>query len=133
MANTTQQSGTLYNALTAGSKIIGTIVADSDIRIDGRVEGDMQCSGKVVIGEKGSVKGSIACQNAEIMGLLDGPADTCSARVGENRRRREDTDPDSGTQCRIQRDLLNGEKERQQCHKQHKIKQLTLNFHYHEN
>ena len=74
MANTTQQSGTLYNALTAGSKIIGTIVADSDIRIDGRVEGDMQCSGKVVIGEKGSVKGSIAS------------ADTCSARVGENRR-----------------------------------------------
>ena len=72
MANTAQQSGTLYNALTAGSKIIGTIVADSDIRIDGRVEGDMQCSGKVVIGEKGSVKGSIACQNAEIMGLLDG-------------------------------------------------------------
>ena len=72
MANTTQQSGTLYNALTAGSKIIGTIIADSDIRIDGRVEGDMQCSGKVVIGEKGSVKGSIACQNAEIMGLLEG-------------------------------------------------------------
>ena len=72
MATTTQQSGTLYNALTAGSKIIGTIIADSDIRIDGRVEGDMQCSGKVVIGEKGSVKGSIACQNAEIMGLLDG-------------------------------------------------------------
>ena len=72
MANTTQQSGTLYNALTAGSKIIGTIIADSDIRIDGRVEGDMQCSGKVVIGEKGSVKGEIACQNAEIMGMMEG-------------------------------------------------------------
>ena len=72
MANTTQQSGTLYNALTAGSKIIGTIIADSDIRIDGRVEGEMQCSGKVVIGEKGSVKGNISCQNAEIMGVLDG-------------------------------------------------------------
>ncbi|MBQ7192705.1 MAG: polymer-forming cytoskeletal protein [Paludibacteraceae bacterium] len=67
-----QQSGTLYNALTAGSKIIGTVIADSDIRIDGQVEGEVQSTGKVVIGEKGMVKGTITCQNAEIMGALDG-------------------------------------------------------------
>lgn len=74
MANQTQQGagGTLYNALTAGSKIIGTIIADSDIRIDGTVEGDLQCSGKVVIGEKGRLKGTVNCQNAEILGHLDG-------------------------------------------------------------
>lgn len=73
MAQTQQPvSGTLYNALTAGSKIIGTIIADSDIRIDGHVEGDLECSGKVVIGETGMIKGNIACQNAEIMGHVDG-------------------------------------------------------------
>lgn len=72
MASTNQNTGTIYNALTAGSKIIGTIIADSDIRIDGTVEGDLQCSGKVVIGEQGKLKGTIACQNAEIMGNLDG-------------------------------------------------------------
>lgn len=72
MATTQQQSGTLYNALTAGSKIIGTIIADSDVRIDGTVEGDLQCTGKVVIGEQGSLKGTVTCQNAEIMGKLDG-------------------------------------------------------------
>ena len=32
MANPTQQSGTMYNAITSGSKIIGTIIADGDIR-----------------------------------------------------------------------------------------------------
>ena len=69
---TQQQTGTLYNALTAGSKIIGTIIADSDIRIDGTIEGDLQCSGKVVIGEKGKLKGTIDCQNAEIMGTMEG-------------------------------------------------------------
>lgn len=74
MANQ-QQTGTLYNALTAGSKIIGTIIADSDIRIDGTVEGDLQCSGKVVIGEKGHLKGTVECQNAEIMGSLEGKID----------------------------------------------------------
>lgn len=73
MAQTQQPvSGTLYNALTAGSKIIGTIIADLDIRIDGQVEGDIECSGKVVIGEKGQLKGTISCQNAEIMGHVEG-------------------------------------------------------------
>lgn len=72
MAQTQQQSGTLFNSLTAGSKIIGTIIADSDIRIDGTLEGDLQCKGKVVIGEQGTIKGSVICQNAEIMGKLDG-------------------------------------------------------------
>lgn len=71
MANV-QQSGTMFNALTAGSKIIGTIIADSDIRIDGTVEGDIQSTGKTVIGEQGKVKGTIACQNAEIFGKVEG-------------------------------------------------------------
>lgn len=73
--NSNSQPGTLYNALTAGSKIIGTIIADSDIRIDGTVEGDLNCSGKVVIGEQGKLKGTINCQNAEILGNLDGKID----------------------------------------------------------
>ena len=75
MATMQQNTGTLYNALTSGSKIIGTIIADSDIRIDGVVEGDVQCTGKVVVGEQGSIKGTVSCQNAEIMGSLDGKLD----------------------------------------------------------
>ncbi|MBR1928329.1 MAG: polymer-forming cytoskeletal protein [Paludibacteraceae bacterium] len=84
---TNQPTGTLYNALTAGSKIIGTIIADSDIRIDGTVEGDLQCSGKVVIGEKGLLKGTINCQNAEILGKLDGKIEvkqTLALRASSN-------------------------------------------------
>jgi len=76
MAQAQQQSGTLFNSLTAGSKIIGTIIADSDIRIDGTLEGDLKCTGKVVIGEKGHIKGTVECQNAEIMGIMDGKAAT---------------------------------------------------------
>lgn len=72
MANEKQQGGLMFNALTAGSKIVGNITADSDFRIDGLIEGDLNCSGKVVIGEAGRVKGTIECQNAEILGLLEG-------------------------------------------------------------
>ena len=72
MANEKQQSGLMFNALTQGSKIVGNISADSDFRIDGLIEGDLNCTGKVVIGEAGRVKGTIVCQNAEILGLMDG-------------------------------------------------------------
>ena len=62
----------MFNALTAGSKIVGNITADSDFRIDGLIEGEINCTGKIVIGEAGRVKGSIVCENAEILGLMDG-------------------------------------------------------------
>lgn len=82
-----QQSGSMFNALTSGSKIIGTIIADSDIRIDGSVEGDLQSTGKVVIGEQGKIKGTIQCQNAEIFGKVEGKIDvkqTLSLRSSGN-------------------------------------------------
>ena len=75
MATQQQNSGSLYNALTSGSKIIGTVITDSDMRIDGTVEGDVKCAGKLVVGEQGLVKGTVECQNAEIMGRLDGKID----------------------------------------------------------
>lgn len=65
-------TGAMYNALTNGSKIVGKIFADSDFRIDGDVEGTITCNGKVVIGQKGFLKGSISCVNAEIIGSVEG-------------------------------------------------------------
>ena len=72
MANEKPQSGLMFNALTAGSKIVGNISADSDFRIDGLIEGDLNCTGKVVIGEAGRIKGTVVCQQAEILGLMEG-------------------------------------------------------------
>jgi cytoskeletal protein CcmA (bactofilin family) len=65
-------TGAMYNALTNGSKIVGKIFADSDFRIDGEVEGTITCNGKVIIGQNGTLKGSISCVNAEILGSVDG-------------------------------------------------------------
>lgn len=75
MAGVQPNAGSLYNSLTVGSKIIGTIITDSDIRVDGTIEGEVKCAGKLVIGEKGNVVGTIECQNAEVMGTVDGKID----------------------------------------------------------
>ena len=80
MSNEKQQSGMMFNALTAGSKIVGTITADSDYRIDGLIEGELNCSGKVVIGEAGRIKGTVVCANAEILGMMDGKI-TCHQQL----------------------------------------------------
>lgn len=38
MATQQQNGATLYNALTSGSKIIGTVITDSDMRVDGVIQ-----------------------------------------------------------------------------------------------
>ncbi|MDR2775025.1 MAG: polymer-forming cytoskeletal protein [Tannerella sp.] len=64
--------GGLHNVLATGTVLTGTIVAESDFRLDGRVEGEINCKGKIVIGPKGYVKGNIMTDNAEIFGNVEG-------------------------------------------------------------
>ena len=57
------------------TKIVGEITSKADFRIDGSVEGKIVTSGKVVIGEEGSVIGRIDCSNSDIAGSIDGIID----------------------------------------------------------
>ncbi len=61
-----------FNSLVQGTSINGDITADSDIRIDGKLIGDLECAAKVVIGPTGEVEGDINCQNAVIEGRYKG-------------------------------------------------------------
>ena len=51
-------NGGLHNTLAAGTTVKGDIVTETDFRLDGKIEGDVSCSGKIVIGPKGNVRGS---------------------------------------------------------------------------
>ena len=74
MANkSSSNSGIVYNMLAAGSKITsGDFTSDSDFRIDGIFEGNIHCSGKVIVGETGIVIGNLISSTAEIMGSVQG-------------------------------------------------------------
>ena len=62
-----------FNTISKGCKIIGQIVADNDIRIDGVVEGEIICKGKIVTGLEGHITtGPVTCVNAEIFGVTNG-------------------------------------------------------------
>ena len=72
MAKEIINTGLTHNVIASGTKIIGTITADNDIRIDGNIEGDLICKGKIVVGTNGIINGNITCNNAEIMGNING-------------------------------------------------------------
>ena len=57
-------NGGLHNTLAAGTTVKGDIVTETDFRLDGKIEGDVSCSGKIVIGPKGNVTGNIVSTNA---------------------------------------------------------------------
>ena len=61
-----------HNVLATGTSLTGKIETESDFRLDGRVEGEINCKGKIVIGPKGFVNGNIITVNAEILGSVEG-------------------------------------------------------------
>ena len=62
----------LINTITVGTSIKGDIQASGDFRLDGTLEGNITLTGKLVIGEQGRIVGNVVCQNANVIGIIDG-------------------------------------------------------------
>ena len=60
------------NIIGAGTSIEGDIITDGDIRIDGKLKGTLKTKGKLVVGQSGIIEGNIACNNADVMGKIEG-------------------------------------------------------------
>lgn len=60
------------NRIVEGTVINGDFVTDSNLRIDGTINGNVISRSKVVIGESGQVKGDISCVEADIEGNVEG-------------------------------------------------------------
>lgn len=60
------------NTISEASVITGDMVSESDIRVDGRIEGTIKTSGKLVIGKNGTVKGKVSCGTADFEGKFSG-------------------------------------------------------------
>ncbi len=60
------------NVIVEGSKIIGDFIAESNLRIDGEIQGNVSSSAKVVVGQLGLIKGNLVCSDADIEGKIEG-------------------------------------------------------------
>ena len=60
------------NTFAQDTKIVGNIDSDGDIRMDGVLEGRLNCKGRVVIGPEAQIRGTIYANTAEILGNVEG-------------------------------------------------------------
>ena len=52
-----------FNRIIHGTEIKGDIKSKDDIRFDGKLTGNINISGKIIIGQSGTIKGEITCKN----------------------------------------------------------------------
>ncbi len=69
------------NLVGEGTTLVGDIVSQGDFRIDGTVEGTIKTEGRIIIGKKGTVRGKVHCDNADIEGIFEGDLEVKSLLV----------------------------------------------------
>ena len=72
MAKATEIDNGTRNHIANGTVIKGDVIAEGNIRIDGKLEGTLSSKAKVVVGNTGVISGEISCQTASIEGKVDG-------------------------------------------------------------
>ena len=69
---TTQVDANNVSHISSGTAIKGEISSVADIRVDGNVQGKVYSKGRVVIGEEASLTGTLACENVDFWGKIEG-------------------------------------------------------------
>lgn len=60
------------NRLVAGTKLVGDLTTESNLRVDGEISGNTTCNSKFVLGEKGIINGDLVANAAELEGTVEG-------------------------------------------------------------
>jgi cytoskeletal protein CcmA (bactofilin family) len=71
------------NLINETTRIQGNIEASESLRIDGKVEGDIHCSARLIIGKNAEIQGNIVCQHFELLGKVTGKVlanESCTLR-----------------------------------------------------
>ncbi len=75
MTKNKEPDHTAINLVGTGTTIKGEIISKGDIRVDGKIIGQVRSEGKIVIGNSGMVEGDIYCVNADFSGKVNGKAE----------------------------------------------------------
>jgi cytoskeletal protein CcmA (bactofilin family) len=71
--------------ITAATKIVGSITTTEHLRIEGRIEGDIDCE-NLTVGETGEVVGDIAASSIMMHGTIKGQVKTDMLRLTSTSR-----------------------------------------------
>ncbi len=65
----TQQS---KSVIAQDVEIVGSVKCSTNIQLDGRLTGDLTCTGNATIGPSANIKGNISCDSVSVLGTLNG-------------------------------------------------------------
>jgi len=71
-SNPVLSTSNTMNVIGKGTTITGDIETSNDIRIDGKLDGNLYCKAKVIIGNSAVLEGNLSAINAEISGEIVG-------------------------------------------------------------
>lgn len=72
MARSYEEEMNGLNIIGNGTSVTGDVNSSGDIRIDGKLQGNLNSKSKLVLGSTGKLIGEVFCKNAEISGEIDG-------------------------------------------------------------
>ncbi len=71
-----ESTSTVINIIGNGTEITGDLVAKGDIRIDGKLKGNLTTQSKLIVGETGYIEGEIKAKVSDISGKIKGKLST---------------------------------------------------------
>lgn len=60
------------NMIGTGTVVKGSLISDGDLRIDGKIEGDVASKSKIAMGATSIIVGNLQARSADISGRIDG-------------------------------------------------------------
>lgn len=60
------------NRINQDCTVLGDISSQTDIRIDGKIVGNISSQSKIVIGSMGQINGNIQCEDLTVEGIIEG-------------------------------------------------------------
>ncbi len=71
--------------LSSGVKIEGKLYSEGNVRIDGKIKGNVTVNGNLTLGESSEVNGEIKAQNITVNGAVDGKVSASEKLVLEEK------------------------------------------------
>ncbi len=72
MARSYEEEMNNLNIIGNGTSVTGDVTSNGDIRIDGKLQGNLNSKSKLVLGATGKLVGEVFCKNSEISGQIEG-------------------------------------------------------------
>src|ERR1044071_4635664 len=67
-----ENSATPQSVIAADVEITGTVKSTGSLRIDGKLDGELNCTGDTIVGKTATVKGNLNVNSAVIEGTING-------------------------------------------------------------